>query len=101
MRYHVALFVFRVSTNVSRAAVTRPPNVVLILTDDQGYADVGCYGAPEIKTPRLDRMAKEGVRFTDFYAAANVCMPSRAALLTGCYPKRIGLAEVAPKGDAN
>ncbi|NLP10376.1 sulfatase [bacterium] len=67
------------------------PNVVIIFTDDQGYADVGCYGAQDIDTPHLDRMAREGVRFTDFYVAQPVCGASRAALLTGCYPNRIGL----------
>jgi len=67
------------------------PNVVIILTDDQGYADVGCYGAKDIDTPHLDRMAEEGVRFTDFYVAQPVCGASRAGLLTGCYPNRIGL----------
>src|SRR5262249_54406319 len=69
----------------------RPPNVVLIFTDDQGYADVGCYGARGFATPHLDRMAREGVRFTDFYVAQAVCSASRAALLTGCYPNRIGI----------
>jgi arylsulfatase A-like enzyme len=69
----------------------RPPNVVIILTDDQGYADVGCYGAKDLETPNLDRMAKAGVRFTDFYVAQAVCSASRAALLTGCYPNRIGI----------
>src|SRR5436190_1364414 len=69
------------------------PNVVLILTDDQGYADLGCYGSPRIKTPRIDKMAAEGMRFTDFYAAASVCTPSRAAMLTGCYPQRVGMGE--------
>jgi arylsulfatase len=73
---------------------SRPPNVLLILTDDQGYADLGCYGTMRLKTPRIDRMAAEGVRFTDFYAAANVCTPSRAALLTGCYPQRVGMGEM-------
>jgi arylsulfatase A-like enzyme len=67
------------------------PNFVIILTDDQGYADVGCYGAKGIRTPNLDRMAAEGVRFTDFYVAQAVCSASRAALLTGCYPNRIGI----------
>jgi arylsulfatase A-like enzyme len=67
------------------------PNVVLILTDDQGYADVGCYGARDFSTPHLDRMASEGTRFTDFYVAQAVCSASRAALLTGCYPNRIGI----------
>jgi arylsulfatase len=69
----------------------RPPNIVIILTDDQGYADIGCFGAKEIKTPNLDRMAREGMRFTDFYVAQAVCTASRAALMTGCYPNRVGL----------
>ncbi len=73
------------------AARDRPPNVVIILSDDQGYADVGCYGAKGFETPNLDRMAEEGVRFTDFHVAQGVCTASRAALLTGCYPNRIGL----------
>ncbi len=70
----------------------RPPNFVIIFTDDQGYADVGVYGATDIRTPHLDRMASQGLRFTRFYDASPVCTPSRAALLTGCYPKRVGLA---------
>ncbi|MFL5241976.1 MAG: sulfatase-like hydrolase/transferase [Gemmataceae bacterium] len=70
---------------------SRRPKVIIILTDDQGYADVGCYGAKNLETPNLDRMAKEGVRFTDFYVAQGVCSASRAALLTGCYPNRIGI----------
>jgi len=70
------------------------PNFILILTDDQGYADLGCYGARGFSTPNLDRMAAEGVRFTDFYAAAPICSPARAALLTGCYPQRVGITRV-------
>src|SRR5687768_16861095 len=79
---------------LAAAAADRAPNVVLILADDLGYNDLSCYGAPLINTPRIDRMAAEGVRFTDFYVAGSVCTPSRAALMTGCYPKRVGLAEV-------
>ncbi len=67
-----------------------PPNFVIILTDDQGYGDLGCYGAPYIRTPNIDRMAREGVRFTDFYAQP-FCGPSRAALMTGTYPARNSL----------
>lgn len=79
----------------------RLPNFVIIFTDDQGYNDVGCYGATKFQTPNLDRMAEEGVKFTDFYVASSVCTPSRAALLTGCYPQRVGLPEViGPKGPA-
>ncbi len=69
----------------------RPPNFVVILTDDQGYADVGVFGARGFSTPNLDRMAKEGTRFTNFYVAQAVCSASRTALLTGCYPNRVGI----------
>ena len=68
------------------------PNIVIIYADDLGYGDLGCYGHPTIRTPNLDRMAAEGMRFTDFYSAAEVCTPSRAALLTGRYPVRSGMA---------
>ncbi len=66
------------------------PNVLLINCDDLGYGDLGCYGSRVNKTPHLDRMAQEGVRFTDFYMACPVCSPSRGAMHTGCYPRRIG-----------
>jgi len=68
----------------------QPPNVIVIFTDDQGYGDLGCYGAKHVQTPNIDRMAREGVRFTDFYAAAPRCGPSRAALMTARYPHRNG-----------
>ncbi len=67
------------------------PNVVLFFVDDLGYADVGCFGAAKHKTPNLDRMAAEGLRLTDFYVAQAVCSASRAALMTGCYPNRVGM----------
>ena len=66
------------------------PNIIFIFVDDQGYYDLGCYGATEVETPRIDALARKGVRFTDYYAAAPICSPSRAALLTGCYPRRTG-----------
>ena len=70
----------------------RPPNIVLIFTDDQGYQDLGCYGSPNIKTPNIDQMAKEGARFTNFYVSQPVCSASRSSLLTGCYANRIGIS---------
>jgi arylsulfatase len=69
----------------------RLPNIVLVLTDDQGYGDLGCYGSTDIDTPNLDRMAGDGIRFTDFYASQAVCSSSRASLLTGCYAERVGI----------
>jgi arylsulfatase A-like enzyme len=72
-------------------AVHAAPNVVLIYVDDMGYGDLGCYGQTKWKTPHLDQMAKDGVRFTDFYVAQAVCSASRTALLTGCYPNRVSI----------
>ena len=71
-------------------SATRPPNIVLINCDDLGYGDLGCYGSVCNATPAVDRLAAEGMRFTDFYMASPVCSPSRGAMLTGCYPPRIG-----------
>ena len=72
---------------------TDKPNIIILFTDDQGYGDVGVYGS-EIETPNLDKMAGEGTRFTNFYVTSASCTPSRASLLTGCYPQRIGLPNV-------
>lgn len=67
------------------------PNIVLIVADDMGYGDMGCYGNNHIKTPNLDALAKEGIRFTDFHSNGPLCTPTRAALLTGCYQQRVGV----------
>ncbi|MBI5690134.1 MAG: sulfatase-like hydrolase/transferase [Verrucomicrobia bacterium] len=75
-----------------RAAGHSTPNVILIFADDLGYGDLGCYGATDIRTPHLDRMASEGTRFTSFYVAQAVCTASRAALMTGSYPNRVGMS---------
>ncbi|MEW4489224.1 sulfatase [Thalassoglobus sp. JC818] len=75
-----------------QAADDRPtPNIVIVFTDDQGYADLGCFGATEFETPNIDQMAREGRRFTSFYVSQAVCGASRASLLTGCYANRIGM----------
>ena len=92
-RISLSLFIWLLlpfSPSLSMAATDQPPNVVFIFVDDQGYYDLGCYGATEIQTPRIDAMAEQGTRFTDYYAAAPICSPSRAGLLTGCYPRRVG-----------
>lgn len=81
-------------------AAPPPPNFIVIFCDDLGYGDVGCFGSKDIKTPRVDRMAAEGMRFTDFYVPAPLCSPSRAGLLTGCYPRRVGLEKFVLRPDA-
>ncbi len=96
----VAAAVLLVVGSVSAAAQVPPdrsqrPNVVLIITDDVGYGDFGPYGVTDIRTPHVDRLAKEGVRLTDFYAAP-VCTPTRASLITGRYQQRVGLEEALP-----
>ena len=73
------------------AQESRPPNVVVVFADDMGYADIAPFGAKAVRTPHLDRLAAEGLQLTEFYVAQAVCTASRAALLTGCYPNRIGL----------
>lgn len=80
--------------SISQIADTKKntsPNIILIFTDDQGYNDVGVFGADDIETPNLDQMANDGAKLTNFYAAQAVCSASRAAILTGCYPNRIGI----------
>jgi arylsulfatase A-like enzyme len=72
----------------------KKPNVIVLFADDLGYGDLGCFGHPTVKTPNLDNMAKDGIKFTSFYTAASVCTPARAALLTGRYPVRSGMTKV-------
>lgn len=83
------VFLFSLLSVASVFAAPKP-NVILIYTDDLGYGDIGCYGAQGYETPHLDRMAKEGMRFTDFSTSSSICTPSRAGLLTGRYAKRWG-----------
>jgi arylsulfatase A-like enzyme len=78
----------------------RPPNLVFMMSDDMGYADLGCYGSRDIRTPHLDSLARDGVRFTDCYSNAAVCTPTRVALLTGCYQQRFGSALESALGPA-
>src|SRR5579871_5709863 len=79
-----------VASVADAASASTPPNVVLIVADDLGYGDLGCYGS-QIKTPNLDQMAAEGVQFKQFYSANPVCSPSRASVLTGRYGVRTGV----------
>lgn len=88
------LFLFVVPVFSASPANPHSPNIIFILADDLGYGDLSSYGATDIATPNIDRLASEGLRFTDYYAAANTCSPSRAALLTGRYPPRTGVNAV-------
>jgi arylsulfatase len=97
MRYFIPLFMatttvcFGQGQDNLKAPSDRKPNIVLIFTDDQGYGDVGVFGADDIATPHLDQLARQGAKLTNFYAAQAVCSASRAGILTGCYPNRIGI----------
>lgn len=90
--FRCATIVASICFFVPLARAKNPPNIIIIMADDMGYGDLGCYGHPSIRTPNLDRMAAEGLRFTDFYAGQSLCTPSRAALLTGRLPIRSGMA---------
>jgi len=87
----VAVIVWTIPVEASAVSKAGKPNFIIIFTDDLGYGDLGCFGSTAIKTPNIDRIAEEGRRFTSFVVASPVCTPSRAALLTGSYPKRIGM----------
>ncbi len=96
MSYRLAIVLLLAAVSIPAGAQNRtppPPNVVLIITDDVGYGDIGSYGAPDIKTPNIDRLGRQGVRLTDFYANAPLCTPTRAGLISGRYQQRVALEE--------
>ena len=86
------LATFPLATISNEAPKTNNPNIILIFMDDLGYGDLSCYGATQYKTPNLDKMASQGVRFTSFLSAQAVCSASRAGIMTGCYPNRVGIS---------
>ena len=90
--------IFAAVLMMSLGAAGKAPNIVVIMSDDHGYNDLGCYGSKEILSPHLDGLAAEGVRFTDFYVSSPVCSASRAAFLTGRYPYRFGLQGLGKVG---
>lgn len=108
MSIRFALWLWSISTAVALPALSAaqesevgsdaPPNIIVVLTDDQGYGDLSSYGHPTLRTPNIDRMAREGIRLTSFYSTASVCTPARAAFLTGRYPVRSGLVHVLGPG---
>ena len=91
-RLRVVSLVCLFCTAFATLATERLPNIIIVLADDLGYGDMGVYGSTLLETPRLDAMARQGVKLTDFYASASNCTPSRAGLLTGRYAIRSGLA---------
>jgi len=91
----VASVLLVAGTAAAQPPSPRPPNIVLIIADDVGYGDIGAYGAPDVRTPNLDRLAREGVRFSDFYAAPS-CSPTRASLISGRYYQRFRIERPLP-----
>jgi len=90
-RLAVASVLLGLCSPLAKAAEVERPNFIIIFCDDLGYADIGPFGSVNHRTPNLDRMAAEGRKFTSFYVTSGVCSPSRSSLMTGCYPKRVGL----------
>src|SRR5687768_18391354 len=90
----VIIAIVAVCAAEAHAQSQRPPNIIHIIADDVGYDDVGCFCAKDVKTPNIDRLAEQGIRFTSFYAPHATCTPTRAAILTGCYAPRVGLPRV-------
>ena len=88
------IFYLFIVLQITSLIFSKTPNFIVFFTDDQGYEDIGCFGSPKIKTPHLDKLAAEGRKFTSFYSANSVCSPSRAALMTGCYPTRVSVPGV-------
>src|SRR3982750_363194 len=86
-----ALVVAAAPSAMAQGATAARPNVVLIITDDVGYGDFGAYGAPDVKTPNIDRLARAGVKMTDFYANGSNCSPTRAGLISGRYQQRFAI----------
>ena len=93
--HNILSFLFLATVLACHGFADKPANIVFIFADDLGYGDLGCYGHPVAKTPRIDRLAKEGVRFTQHYANGPECSPTRTALLTGRYQQRAGGLECA------
>lgn len=96
LAFSTAAVIFLLLTPCVTLADTTQPNIIFILSDDQGFGDVGIYGGQDIQTPNLDRLARQGTRFTQFYANASVCSPSRAAILTGQVPQHAGVPGNVP-----
>ena len=92
LRYSTALAGLAAAVPAFGASTPKPVNIIVVFIDDMGYGDLGCYGATGYKTPNIDRMAAQGVRFTNFVAAQAVCSASRAGIMTGCYPNRVGIS---------
>src|SRR3954463_3772563 len=82
------------ATTLAAQTKNDKPNIIIILADDMGYGDVGAFGATDIRTPNIDNLASKGLKLTSFYSTSPVCSPTRAGLLTGRYPRRLGIAHV-------
>ena len=89
--WFIVTLVFFQFNFVAHSSKSNKPNFILVFCDDLGYADIGPFGAKDHSTPALDKMAKEGMKLSDFYSTCPVCTPSRASLMTGCYPRRINM----------